>query len=497
MKITKIVHQKERKKAERDVLRVAAYCRVSTKYEGQSESFEIQQAVYTEMINSREGWELAGIYADHGISGTRAQKRPQFMQMIEDCEKGLIDCIICKSVSRFARCSRDMLLYIRRLQKLGIRLIFEKEDIDTENSYSEFLLTIRAAFAEEESRSLSENVKWSKRKKAQAGEVPMMKLYGYDNSGENYEIIPEEAEIVRFIFDRYEHGDNANSIAETLKARGVPSAKREAGWTSYSVGILLENEKYIGDCRTQKTFTVDFINKTSKKNDGILPSVYIKNHHPAIISRSQFERCSVIRNLRSINRGHGVPRYPFGEYLRCPHCGHVLFFRNITQGRCYYCEGEGACRRFVIKADPVKKAVLEAYNTLDIGAVQKIAGSDNPEAAAQAQKLLKIKEEYPTLDAVHYWWLDDLVRELSFGRHSHMDSELRLLGEDAVDDRTISIHWRCGLTATLSSGVLIDAQDPGKKAERWDAYVLKHPDIFPRLVEEIKEAGKEAGERRG
>ncbi len=482
MKITKIIHQKERKRAERDVLRVAAYCRVSTKYEGQLESFELQQAVYNDMINNHDGWELAGIYADHGISGTRAQKRPQFMQLIEDCEKGLIDCVICKSVSRFARCSRDMLLYVRHLQNLGIRLVFEKEDIDTENGYSEFLLTIRAAFAEEESRNLSENIKWGKRKKAQAGEVPIVKLYGFDSSGENYKIIPEEAEIVRFIFDRYEHGDNASQIAESLKASGIPSAQREAGWTSYSVGLLLENEKYVGDYRTQKTFTDDFINKTSKKNDGILSSVYIKNHHPAIISRSQFERCNAIKSLRRNNGNHAVARYPFGEYLRCPHCGHVLFLRE----RRYYCEGEGACRKFVISAAPIKRAVLEAYNTLDIKAVQKIAVSDNPETAAEVQKLLKTKEEYPTLDAVHYWWLDDLVRELTLGRHSHMASELRLLGEDAVDDRTISVRWRCGLTSTLSSGVIIDAQDPRKKAERWDAYVLKHPDSFPQLVEEIK-----------
>ena len=486
MKVTKIIHQKERKRAERDVLRVAAYCRVSTKYEGQLESFETQQAVYTDLINSREGWELAGIYADHGISGTRARKRPQFMQLIEDCDKGLIDCIICKSVSRFARCSRDAVLYIRRLQDLGIRLIFEKEGIDTDDNYSEFILTIRAAFAEEESRSLSENVKWGKRKRAQTGEVPIVKLYGFDSSGENYEIIPEEAEIVRFIFDRYEHGDNANQIAETLKARGVPSAKREAGWTSYSVGILLANEKYVGDYRTQKTFIADFINKTQKKNDGILPSVYIKNHHPPIISRSQFERCSVIKDLRRNNRNLAVPQYPYGEYLRCPHCGHVLFLREQR----YYCEGEGACRKFVINATLVKSAVLEAYNALDIKAVQKIAVSDNSETAAEAQKLLKTKKEYPSLDAVHYWWLDDLVRELSFGRHSHMASELRLLGEGAVDDRTLSVHWRCGLTSTLSSGVKIDAQDPREKAERWDAYVLKHPDSFPQLVEEIKASGK-------
>jgi hypothetical protein len=138
--------------------------------------------------------------------------------------------------------------------------------------------------------------------------------------------------------------------------------------------------------------------------------------------------------------------------------------------------------------------VLKAYNTLDIKAVQKIASSEDLETAAEAQKLLKTKEEYPTLDAVHYWWLDDLVRELSFGRHSHMASELKQLGEGAVDDRTLSVHWRCGLTSTLSSGVLTDMQDPRKQAERWDGYVLKHPDRFPQLVEEIKEAEKKVDE---
>ncbi len=191
-----------------------------------------------------------------------------------------------------------------------------------------------------------------------------------------------------------------------------------------------------------------------------------------------------------------MPQYPFGEYLRCPYCGHVLRSRRRTQGWCYYCEGEGACRKFVIKVASVTGAVLEAYNTLDIRAVRTIDSSENSEISVEAQKLLRTKEEYPTLDAVHYWWLDDLVRELSFGQHSHMDSELRMLGENAVDDRTISVHWRCGLTTTLSSGVLNDRQDPKKMAERWDAYVLKHPDHFPQLVEEIKIARMEIDEER-
>lgn len=298
MEITKIYHPEKHWKAQREVLRVAAYCRVSTNLEEQLESFETQRAVYTEKINNQEDWELAGIYADRGISGIRAGKRPQFLRMIEDCDQGLIDCVICKSISRFARHAREAIYYVRHLQELGIRVIFEKEDIDTDSIYSEMTMTILAAFAEEESRSMSENVKWALRKKAQAGEVRLTRTYGYRKSGDNYEIVPAEAEIVRLIFDLYEHGTSTWNIAKKLNEMGVARLRTKAGWNDQRIRRMIENEKYAGDYKTQKFYKKDILDHRLYKNDGALPSVYIKNHHEAIIQRGQFERCNEILNQR-------------------------------------------------------------------------------------------------------------------------------------------------------------------------------------------------------
>ena len=489
MNITKIYYPEKHKSSERGVLRVAAYCRVSTTQTEQESSYEEQVAVYTERINGQKGWKLAGIYADQGISGTSAKRRPEFLRLIKDCERGLIDVIICKSFSRFARNTQEMIFYVRHLHGLGVQLIFEKEKVDTDERFSEMTMTILAAFAEEESRSLSENVKWGKRKRAQAGETPMVRIYGYDNTGENYVIIPEEAETVRRIFALYEHGYDGAEIAREISAAGILTAKGNTKWNANHIRRMIENEKYVGDYKTQKVYTPDFREKKCEKNEGLLPSVYIENHHPAIISRERFNRCQVIMNLR---RNDTPLKYPFGEYLRCPFCGHLLYSRTPIGDACFFCEGEGACRRFVIRANPVKEAILKAYNGLNIDEVQRIANSSDQSKSSEAKKLLEAKEKYPSFDAVHYWWLDDLVECVSFGQHSHIESELKIMDGEApaIDDRTVSVCWRCGLTTTLSSGVLKDNQDPRRKAEMWDAYILRHPDRYPQLATEVKQAGE-------
>ena len=212
--------------------RVAAYCRVSYKSEEQETSYAMQVSVYTQMINSTPGWTLAGIYADFGISGTQANRRPNFLRMIEDCEAGLIDIIICKSLSRFSRNALDTVAYIRKLKELGVRLIFEKENIDTADAKSEMLLTVFAAFAQEESRSLSENVKWGKRKRFENGHELLIPVYGYRKNAEgtNYEPVPEEAETVKKIFDLYEHGVSVPKIVDELLKSGVkPPAFKNYG----------------------------------------------------------------------------------------------------------------------------------------------------------------------------------------------------------------------------------------------------------------------------
>ena len=452
MKITKIYHPEKRGKSERGTVRVAAYCRVSTRSEDQLNSYEAQQSVYTEMINGREGWELAGIYADRGLTGINAKNRKQFQRMIRDCDNGRIDCIICKSLSRFARSTKDALFYIRHLQELRIRVIFEKEEIDTDSSFSEMMLTILAAFAEEESRSISENIKWTRRKKAMAGDPLLPRLYGYRKSGDNYEVVPEEADTVRLIFALYERGVSSVKIAEILSEKGIQTLTGKEKWFPDVICGIIKNEKYIGDCRTQKTYKKDVTDSREYKNCGELPSVYIKNHHEAIVSRKQFERCGTILDLRRA----GTPaKYPFGEYLRCPYCGHLLYFysRKPTD-RYFFCEGEEwetACRKFIIDAGSVENAVLEAYKDIDMDAVQQLARSDDSWISAAAENLQRVKAECPVFEKVDYWWLDELVEGIQIRQSPFSLPEME--GGQQPDDSEciISVFWKCGLQSSMPS----------------------------------------------
>ena len=306
MKIIKILTQKTTNETtdEAVALRVAAYCRVSTKSEGQEGSYNLQVAVYKQMINSTPGWTLAGIYADYGMSGTLAKKRPDFLRMIKDCEAGLIDVIICKSLSRFSRNAMDALTYIRKLEALGIRLIFEKEGIDTGDSLSEMLITVFSAFAQEESRSLSDSVKWARRKRMESGEGFDYAPYGFRKNSQSHqgnssdtalsplEIVPEEAEVVKKIFTMYEHGESVNTILSTLMKDNIePPGFSYSGsmiWDKTRIHYILQNEKYIGDLKTQKSYTINYITRKKVKNNGDLPQFYFHDHHTGFITRKQF-----------------------------------------------------------------------------------------------------------------------------------------------------------------------------------------------------------------
>lgn len=481
---------KKRKK-----LRVAAYCRVSTKSEGQETSYDTQVAVYTQRINAEPDWELAGIYADHGMSGTQAERRPKFLRMVKDCEDGLIDLILCKSISRFSRNTLDAVTFIRKLKDLGVRMIFEKEGIDTGNEISEMLITVLAAFAQEESRSLSENVKWGKRKRLNEGKGVLMPPYGYrkNKAGDNFEVVPEEADVVKHIFELFEHGVSVPKIVDGLLEDGVkPPRYEDTGteqWDQNRIHFMIQNERYVGDLRTQKFYKRSFMDYRCYRNDGVLPSQLVKNHHEALVSRKQFERCNTILKLRKKNN-HCF--YPFGDFLKCPHCGATLYQRRLPIQDCQthlLCEGEGACRGFVILAVPVRKAVLEAWNSLDTEAIRRIAGRNLKNKAAEAKKLLAEKEAHPVFESIEYWWLDEYVKDISFGKHRYTASELKKMDPlvaEALDDRTITIEWKCGLRTTLPSGVVRDSHDPRHKAELWDGYLLRYPERHPELAEEVR-----------
>ena len=323
-------------------LRVAAYCRVSTDDEEQKTSYEAQIGYYTEKINSNPEWQMAGIFADEGISGTQAQKRPEFLKMIRLCRQRKIDIILTKSLSRFARNTVDSLGYIRELRALGIAVISEKENINTLTAESEMLITIMSCFAQAESESISKNVSWGVRQSFKNGNVPMQyaRLLGYRKGHDgNAEIIPEEAEVVKEIYRCYLDGMSMNLIADRLNEKGLTTKGGSSPYRKTVVQRILTNEKYTGDALLQKTYVTDCITKKTRKNNGELPMYLVKNHHEPIISRSDFNRVqeemarrsakrTIADKLTKTGQGKYSAKYALSELLICGECGE--HYRRVT-----------------------------------------------------------------------------------------------------------------------------------------------------------------------
>lgn len=323
-------------------LRVAAYCRVSTDDEEQKTSYEAQISYYTEKINSNPEWQMAGIFADEGISGTQAQKRPEFLKMIRLCRQRKIDVILTKSLSRFARNTVDSLGYIRELRALGIAVISEKENINTLTAESEMLITIMSCFAQAESESISKNVSWGVRQSFKNGNVPMQyaRLLGYRKGHDgNAEIIPEEAEVVKEIYRCYLDGMSMNLIADRLNEKGLTTKGGSSPYRKTVVQRILTNEKYTGDALLQKTYVTDCITKKTRKNNGELPMYLVKNHHEPIISRSDFNRVqeemarrsakrTIADKLTKTGQGKYSAKYALSELLICGECGE--HYRRVT-----------------------------------------------------------------------------------------------------------------------------------------------------------------------
>lgn len=323
-------------------LRVAAYCRVSTDDEEQKTSYEAQIGYYTEKINQNPEWQMAGIFADEGISGTQAQKRPEFLKMIRLCRQRKIDVILTKSLSRFARNTVDSLGYIRELRALGIAVISEKENINTLTAESEMLITIMSCFAQAESESISKNVSWGVRQSFKNGNVPMQyaRLLGYRKGHDgNAEIIPEEAEVVKEIYRCYLDGMSMNLIADRLNEKGLTTKGGSSPYRKMVVQRILTNEKYTGDALLQKTYVTDCITKKMRKNNGELPMYLVKNHHEPIISRSDFNRVqeemarrsakrAIADKLTKTGQGKYSAKYALTELLICGECGE--HYRRVT-----------------------------------------------------------------------------------------------------------------------------------------------------------------------
>lgn len=352
--------------------RVAGYARVSTDLEEQATSYETQMTYYRNYIESREDWEFAGMYSDEGITATNTKKRTGFNLMIEDALSGKIDLIITKSVSRFARNTVDSLTTIRKLKDKGIEVYFEKENIWTLDAKGELMITIMSSLAQEESRSISENTTWGKRKQFADGKgsVAFSWFLGYDK---DFKINEEQAATVRLIYRLFISGLSFYAITKELESRGIKSPSGKDRWHISTVKSILTNEKYRGDALLQKQYTTDFLQKKRKTNNGEIPQYYVEEHHEAIIPPAQFDFVQAELARREQNgRYSGVSI--FSNKIKCGCCGgwygskvwhSTDKYRKVIY-RCNrkYGKDTPPCNTPHLSEEEIKKLFLKALNAL-------------------------------------------------------------------------------------------------------------------------------------
>ena len=356
--------------------RVAAYCRVSTDSEEQETSYEAQVQHYTDYIRSKPDWDFVEIYADDGISGTNTRKRDEFNRMIADCEAGKIDLILTKSISRFSRNTLDCLKYTRMLKALNIAVFFEKENINTLDSKGEVLLTIMASLAQQESESLSANVRMGIQYRNQQGKVQINHNWflGYTKDADgNLVIDPAQAEIVRRIYREYLEGASFLQIKRSLEADGISNGAGHKKWHESNIQQILTNEKYIGDALLQKTYTVSVLDKKRSINNGQRPKYYVEGSHPAIVSAIDFDRVQAeIARRQGLGRSYSGSSV-FASKLICGDCGgfygkKVWHSTDAYRREVWRCNGkfigEAKCETPTLTTENIQRMFLQAYNQL-------------------------------------------------------------------------------------------------------------------------------------
>ena len=354
--------------------RVAAYARVSTSSEEQLTSYEAQVDYYTRFIQSKPEWEFVRVYTDEGISAVNTKKREGFNQMVRDALDGKIDLIVTKSVSRFARNTVDSLTTVRKLKDKGIEIYFEKENIWTLDAKGELLITIMSSLAQEESRSISENVTWGHRKRFADGKVsvPFEHFLGYDRGPDgNLVVNREQAKTVKLIYRLFLDGYTFHSIAKELTARGLETPAKKKRWYPGTVESILTNEKYKGDALLQKRFTVNFLTKETKMNEGEVPQYYVENNHEAIISPQVFDWVQEEIKRRREGRGRYSGVSIFSSKIKCGQCGgwygaKVWHSTDKYRRTIYRCNDKfkSHCKAPHLTEDDIKEAFIRAANQL-------------------------------------------------------------------------------------------------------------------------------------
>ena len=448
-------------RASKRQLRVAAYCRVSTDDEEQLTSYEAQKNYYTDKIMTNKEWTMAGIFADEGITGTSARKRPEFLRMIRQCKQGKIDIVLTKSISRFARNTVDCLNYVRALKELGIAVIFEKENMNTLEIDSEILITMLGAFAQSESESISANVRWGIRQAMKEGKATIQYkyLYGYRKGDDSKpEIIPDQAEVVRKIYDLFLSGTPVRGIQEYLNANSVPNINGESKWARSAIDSILTNEKYCGDVLLQKTYIDDCINKKVKKNTGQLPMYLVQNHHEGIISRETFDATQAELARRSAGkspskknaptgRSRYSSKYALSDRLYCGECG-------TRYQRCTWRNRDGSKRivwRCVSRVDygnkychdsptldeePLHRAILAAINSTVKGKdsiIYNLKSAMEKELAPVAGQQLSLSEIDNQLEQLNSEFSKVLAEASESGNQSAYSDRFREIMQKQTD----------------------------------------------------------------
>ncbi len=356
--------------------RVAGYARVSTDSKEQLTSYEAQVDYYTRYIQEKPDWEFVGVYTDEGISAVNTKKREGFNNMVRDALDGKIDLIITKSVSRFARNTVDSLVTVRKLKEKGVEVYFEKENIFTLDSKGELLITIMSSLAQEESRSISENVTWGQRKRFADGKVSVAYKHflGYKKGADDIpQIVEKEAAIVQRIYSLFMAGKTPGGIARLLTDEGLPTPAGKAQWRASTIESILTNEKYRGSALLQKKYTVDFLSKKMKPNEGEVPQYFIEQSHEPIIDPVEFElvQAEFARRKEIGYRysGHGI----FASRIVCGDCGAYFgskvwnstskYRRTIWQCNAKFKNGEH-CTTPHLDEEEIKARFVTAYNAL-------------------------------------------------------------------------------------------------------------------------------------
>ena len=387
---TQITAQTIREQLTDTRLPVAAYARVSTTNEEQEDSLERQKAHYTEYIGNRPEWRFVGVYDDPGVTGTRVDQRKGFQRLLNDCRAGKIKKILCKSISRFARNTVDALKYIRELKELGIGIYFETQNIDTMTAGGDILITILAAIAEQESRNMSENIKWAFQKKFKEGELMLVcsQFLGYDrDKDKNIVINEEQAKIVRRIYREFLSGYSCATIAKNLTEDRIPTVTGKKQWRASGIRNILTNEKYFGGAYLGKTCKKDVLSKERVASDEVY---YVENSHPAIIPKDtwdlvqlELERRKDYRSCTETGNGRYSSKYPFSKKLICGECGMV--FRRHAQYkkgeyvRTWVCithkiKGNEYCSQHYILEEDIEKCFQKVISELvgDISQIKEI-----------------------------------------------------------------------------------------------------------------------------